>query len=134
MWLFLFGFGAIFAGYAIYIGPMGKKRDYICGKFLNNTFKLCQKQQDLYYLDGMSIISNFSNESDILEIERLYNESSHELPQEFTIIDRSSVDSPILNLYRKIVKDFAIQLWKDVAVVCPLLPTFLSLLSSGDIS
>jgi hypothetical protein len=118
MWIFLLGFGAIFAGYAIYIGPLGKKRDSNCGYLLDNMFKLCQKQQDLYYLDGMSILDNFSNESNLLEIERLYTESYVSFhDSEFTTLQPSEANASTLTLYRKIVKDFASQLWKDVAMV-----------------
>jgi hypothetical protein len=127
MWLFLLGFGAIFAGYAIYIGPLGKKRDGSCGFRIDDRtvpYRLCQKQQDLYYGDGVSLLTNVFNEEELHEIENMFEVNSRTSISDSDTRQGNSFIIPLtqstssgLHFVHKIVQNFALQLWKEITMV-----------------
>jgi hypothetical protein len=123
MWWFLLGFGAIFAGYAIFIGPLGRKRDGACGsrrieKENAELYRLCQRQQDLFYGDGVSLLTNVLSEEELLEIEKMF-EQYNESPSfdEIVALPPSASASLGFNISRKIIQSFASQLWKEISMV-----------------
>jgi hypothetical protein len=124
MWWFLLGFGAIFAGYAIFIGPLGRKRDGACGsrrieKENAELYRLCQRQQDLFYGDGVSLLMNVLSEEELLEIEKMF-EQYNESPSfdEIVALPPPSASASLgFNISRKIVQSFASQLWKEISMV-----------------